>query len=360
MIPGKLHPFSQGDKLRIRLILGIVLGGIFVADLPLGLAQNWKSLKPLGAVSPVKMSVKDKDFYYYLLNSKQWLKFEVEGPTRIKVVSRAQIPARVSVRTYHILGKRDDSKNYFLTRSTRPSSQVKPITQETAIGESRSIYFKVPKGKHTYEFSVPKDQKDPVWIRVLREKKEVKARTPSKVQPKSKSVATGNKSAKGSSGKEYVGFAPLNGAEEVEVAVKEEIFTYHRATADKAVEVEIIGPAELKVVSRLEIKPSMRGTVSYRVKVEENGQTVATYPFKAKPSGVASYKKPTSTILSRGDTFLLKVPEGKHRYRVFTPDNDASILVKFYIPRQNLGNELPGPDLLRTKVGWEKEKGIKS
>ncbi|MFN3820696.1 MAG: hypothetical protein ACK4OO_00055 [bacterium] len=351
MISGKLNPFSPFEKWKIRTIFIAVLGGILVADLPSGLAQNWKNLKPSNDVGTVKMTVKGKDFYYYPLSAKEWLKFEVEGPTRIKVVTRAQVPARTSVRTYHIIGKRDNKKNYYLTRSTKPSDKVEPFTKGIAIGESRSIYFKVPKGKHIYEFSVPKDQSDPVWIRVLGERKKIKSQTPSKVQTKPKSASSANTSPRKSSGKEYVGFAPLNGAEEVEVVVKEEIFTYHRATADRVVEVEIIGPAELKVVSRLEIKPSMRGTVSYRVKVEKNGQTVATYPFKAKPSGVASYKMPTSTILSRGDTFILKVPEGKHRYRVFTPDPDTSILVKFYIPRQNLGNELPGGDLPRTKVG---------
>lgn len=303
---------------------------------------TWTSIKPAQAPEQVKLVVADKELTYYPLSSSKEVQVKINGPCRLKVVTRGEMPAKQSKVTYQISARRDQVKDYLITRSSGISAQAKPIKKDFAIGESRSVVFKVPKGEHTYTFSLPKGQKGSVYVRFLKEVKKGKKKA---TRASAKSQKGGTITPGGVGGipatSEYVGFQPLKGSPEVPIIVKEEVFTYYRATANQPVTVEVIGPTELKVVSRMEIQPAMRGILNYRVQLEENGKTSATYPLKAKPSPLATYKESSPNVLSQGSTIMLPVPEGTHRYRFFTPDSGVSILFRFYIPRKHLGNEGP-------------------
>ncbi|MBM3328323.1 MAG: hypothetical protein FJY67_02460 [Calditrichaeota bacterium] len=280
----------------------------------------WLSVAPIGnGRNAETLKVKENSLSYWRLGDKTPVQVMVTGPTSLKVITRSSLDKKSSHRTYGLNVSREDGKKYRLSRTTRYIKSVtNPKNAAERIGESRSITFKVPAGEHTYTFIAPKSGKNTVYARFF--------------------VANGT--AK-SPGEPLVSFKPVGTPEEVAILIKEEEYHYYRAGGGNGLELDVIGPTRINGLARLEFDHTMRGEKTFRVQVKEGAQLVQTTPFKSKPSAAASYKEKSVKVLSRGHSFKIDVPAGRHRYHISTPDPGVTVLFRFYIPRKSLGNELP-------------------
>ncbi len=110
---------------------------------------------------------------------------------------------------------------------------------------------------------------------------------------------------------EWLAFSPVQPSEPVDIISKETTTAYYRFSMEKPLKVDIIGPTELRVLTRTENQYQMKGTINYRVQVKENNIVLNTYQLHSKPSEVAVYKDVKDLIPGTACEFVIYVPKGK-------------------------------------------------
>jgi len=305
--------------MSLRVNQSAVLALILSLSLPLVAApRKWTTVTPKGVQPTVIESSKTKQDYF-ALTQKAPITVKVIGPGFIRIVSRTVLPGKKREGIYGLVVLKDGEDRKLFSRTTMHSAMKVVGAPNVRVGKPKTVTLKVPAGEHEYQVALPPDAKHDAFIRFKFSEKEAKKSSGTKV--------------------EYVAYLPRKFPEEVRIQVKEQENICYRATTEKPVEVEIIGPTKVKIISRLEFDHTMRGEKPYRVQVSEDSKIVQTSPFNGKISGTAAYSVTSDKIIGRGDTFFLDVPAGKHRYLVNTPDKGNSILLRFYLPQKDLGNE---------------------
>lgn len=279
--------------------------------------KKWLDAVPTAAKS-VEIKGKTTSSNYYPLDKTTPVSVKVVGPGTLKVYTRSEIPGKSKETIYGLAVVRDGTKHYLISRSAKVS-KAEVVGENKRIGESKTVTFKVPKGTHEYQFKLPKDSKLDGYARFVFAEKLVAPKVDEEIK--------------------YIPFLPRKFSEEVRIVVKEEEYIYYRVNTSKVVELEVIGPAKLKIVSRLEFTSQMHNDKPYRLQISNEKEIVQTNPLKGKISATASYRHPTDLVIGRGDTSFLKVPDGRHRYTFTAPDSEGSVLLRFYLPEKALGNE---------------------
>lgn len=298
-----------------------IIALVLILPLNKSRAENgfvWESFKPNKASSPIKVMVMGKRLNYYPLVKGSEILVTVEGPTRLRVISRIEFGKDVGgEKSYYLRALREDNKKEKFRRvSTASSSAVLADNPAVRLGVSRSAYIKVPAGKHTYRFYVGSKAAYRLYLRFYERKASV------------------------DTGAENVAFAPSKFTTSVPIVVKEEEIIYYRIGGKDSLKFSIIGPTTLKVISRLEFDPSMIAEQKFRIRVLEDGEEKHVYPLRSKPSEVAEYRELTTKIAGSGSKFFIEVPRGKHEYDFEVLDNGRNVLLRFFIPRKDLMNNL--------------------
>ncbi|MBM3326527.1 MAG: hypothetical protein FJY65_06065 [Calditrichaeota bacterium] len=302
-------------KKSITLPVAVLILFAFTANLLN--AKTWTSISPQnGSKSIATLKVKDKPLSYWKLDKSTPTLIKITGPSVLKVVTRIVLPEKKNNLTYSIAVERDGNKKYKLSRSSKfTKTTTNPKNPAERIAESRSMEFKVPDGEHTFAIMTPKGDKNTIYARFF--------------------ISNGKKEVVN-----YIDFKPVGALDNVPIVVKEQEYLYHRVQPGKPVELEVIGPTKIKAFARLEFDHTMRGDKTFRIQVSEGANILQTNPFTGKISAAAAYKTKTDKLLSRGCTFYIEVPAGKHRYKIESPDPGMSVLLRFYLPHKSLGNEL--------------------
>ena len=279
---------------------------------------TWNSVNPDKAPSPVKVLVIGKKLTYYPLEKGDEIFVTIEGPTRMRVLTRIEFGSDLGgEKRYYLRYERDDGKmSKFRRATTAAASAVLADHPSTHLGTSRSIYIKVPEGKHTYRFYVGSKSNYRLYLRFYER------------------IATVNPDA------DNVAFAPSMYTTSVPLIIKEEEVTYYRSGQQDSVRLSIIGPTTIKVLARLEFDPTMIANQKFRINVLEDGIEKHIYPLRSEPSEVAEYLNVSETIVGKGAKFFIEVPRGKHEYCFKIIDNGRNVLLRFYIPSEDLKNNL--------------------
>jgi len=309
--------------MSLRVHISAILALTVAFSLPLVAApRKWTVVTPKSA-QPVAIESKKSKQEYFSLTEKTPLTVKVTGPGFIRFVTRTILPAKKKEGIYGLVVLKDGQDRKLVSRTTTYSTSKVVGAPSVRLGKPKTVTLKVPAGEHEYQVALPPDAKHDAFVRFKFSEKTVKKASVSKVG--------------------YIAYLPRKFTEEVRIQVKEQEYICYRASADKPVEVEVIGPTKLKVISRLEFDHTMRGEKPYRVQISEESKIIQTSPFNGKISGTAAYSASSDKVLGRGDSFFLDVPAGKHRYLVNTPDKGSSILLRFFCPQKDLGNGLKSP-----------------
>lgn len=255
---------------------------------------------------------------YFPLERGDEILLTVEGPTTLRVLSRIDFGDNTSgEKRYYLRYEREDGKKGKFRRTTTVSpTAVLADNQNVHMGTSRNAYLKVPDGKHTYRFYLGSKASYKLYLRFYK------------------------RSADLSSGSENVAFAPANFTRAVTLTVKEEDLTYYRIGEQDSLRLSIIGPTTIRVLSRLEFDPTMITEQKYRIRILENGLEKQIFPLRSKPSEAAEYRELSKMIVGKGSKFFVVVPRGKHEYRFEILDDGHTALLRFFIPRKDLANNL--------------------
>jgi hypothetical protein len=278
-------------------------------------AKDWKLIKPVSGKS-ISLLIEDKKRSYWKISNEEPLIIKAEGPCELKILTRMVLEGKKKEGVYSFETNIDNEKQPLTARATQFTKSVTNAKfSDQRIGRGRSIIYQVPPGEHEYKFTLPDNSKQTVYARPFILKEESKK-------------------------KDYIAYLPRSFPEEVRIIINEREYIYYRSKSDKPIELEVIGPAEVKCISRLEFDCTMHGNQNYRVQVAEKDSIVLTSFFKGEISSTAMYIGNTNMVVSKGDIIFFNVPEGKHKYYITTPDLNKSVLFRFYLPENDLGNSI--------------------
>ncbi len=297
-----------------KTVISLIILGLISFS---GIAADYSLLKPNKHGKVLKIQVKGKNWTYYKLDRKNSLEFSVEGPTKIRFITRLDMQEYKSGEKidYTIYVKQDGRKTHF-TRSAVISKGIE-FGNETGgkIGTGEDIHFEIPEGKHIIRLYLGKKDDSVVYIRPLKERRQV------------------------SSGSKRVAMNPKKFTSLVKIIVKEREYDYFRVGENDSLQLSIIGPATVKTIARLEYDITMNGERKYRIQVLEDGKLKNTFLLNTVLSEIAVYKEDSANkILSRGEIFFIEVPGGEHIYTFKVLDSGRSAVLKFYIPESALNN----------------------
>jgi hypothetical protein len=282
-----------------------------------GMAQpagKARVMKPSNHTKRVTTIVEGKSLAYYSLSTSEPSVISVHGPGKLKLITRGRFtpksPAKpdYSIR-YTVNGGEWKS---FKAKGVSPASKVSYLNESLGTpAQSESFIIELPRGNNTIEFFRSEDE-------VL-----VAARyifTPAK----------GKKT-------NWVSYAPIRPCEPVELLTGENSVKYYRFSNKKPLKVEINGPTQLRVLTRIENHYQMKGRIHYRVQVKENSGTVNTYQLSSVHSQVTVYRDDKHLIPGKGCEFVINVPEGSHTYDLVLLDEDKNtVLGRMMIPKNDI------------------------
>jgi len=278
----------------------------------------WNSFKPDKAPQDVKVLVMGKELTYFPLEKGQEIFVIVTGPTRLKVLTRIEFgEEKGGEKSYYLRYQLDnDGHSKFRRVATASPTAVLARHQEIHLGASRNVYVKVPQGKHTYRFYVGSKSTYRLYCRFYERTTAVETES------------------------ENVAITPARFTTEVPIIVKEEEASYYRIGSKDSLELSIIGPTTIKALARLEHDPSGFANEKFRIRVNEDNNEKQTFPLRSPQSEVADYGRVTDTVIGKGAKFFIEVPKGKHLYRFEVIDNGRNALLRFFIPKEDLNNNL--------------------
>ena len=297
-----------------RIFFGIMLTGFLLFSTE----TDARLIRPDVGPEPEQLTISGHSRNYYKLDTDQTVRFQLEGPQRVRVITRVVLPADDSERSYRVEYQMDSQT----PRQFDTDTEVSPVVRHAAIpelafGKSRSIYLTVPEGSHTYKFYLPDGSDDSVYLRMIAAKMEqTDANDPEMVQ-----------------------LRPEGGAEKTVLQYKDISLTYYAITDRKSAEVSVLGPTSLQVLSRLQFEYWMEGEVSYRIQVLEDGLVQGTYQLSSERSETTVYRDDGERIPGKWRRFEIDVPEGRHTYIFRMADGEYSALIKIETPENGSGNE---------------------
>lgn len=273
-----------------------------------------RPLKPSNFQKKVPVIIEGKTRNYYSLSSVDPSIISVQGPGKLKVFTRGQYkPGAPDLLKFTLLYTIDGGVQKSVAVNSTGRSKKATYTDGTlgVPGELNTTEIELLRGNHTIEFKI-KDNTVNVSARYNF--------TPAKVKKQ-----------------DWLAFSPMQPSEPVELISKETTTSYYRFSNDKPLKIEIIGPTELRVLTRTENQYQMKGRINYRIQVKENGIVQNTYQLSSKVSETAVYKDVKDLIPGSACEFVIYVPKGKHTYEVLPLDKDKSTLLgRLLIPKTDV------------------------
>jgi hypothetical protein len=297
-----------------------VLLTVLVLSFPL-LAQTngdgYHYIKPTSFDNKAMVLVSGKQREYYLLEQGKQVELKIQGPSRLKVLSRVVLASDKDSLEYSFLALRKDSrKTVTFTHKAGASDKASVVGQTgTFAGVSRTKLLEIPKGEQVYTFYLPKDSHQKVLLRFALETNEFTTGTP------------------------VAAMTPVEFTTQVDLVSGEKIVPYYRIGTGYKVALKLIGPATLKVLSRIEFDASMTGQQKWKVQAIEDGKVKGTYALSAPKSDTTAYKEKSALVASRAETFFVEVPAGEHHYEFILPENHRTVLTRFLLPKNQLAKD---------------------
>jgi hypothetical protein len=296
-----------------RLLIPIgVIAALAVLVVVEAAAADWKSFRPADHSGKTSISVEGKERTYYRFSADEPLAFSVDGPTRIKILTRVRVPNNLDSVEYGVSISRDGVHVETVEKEAYPKDGAFYIAfNNFRPGVIRRVYIDVPTGRHGYEIAAT--GRHAVDARLFES---------ADSKPSLASIAP----------RDY---------ESVETLYyRDKELTYYLLTKDVPVVLDLVGPTTVKVNTRLLYDATMLGEQTYVIGVRKGDEPECLYRIDAEPSETVVMRDRTDIIPGALRHFLLEVPRGVHSYQFRLVDTVAGgLAVKFYIPRGDLTNE---------------------
>ncbi len=297
---------------KIQLLLLIVL--LSASGIQAQSGKSHRYVKPANHQKRVTTVINEKNRSYYSLSTEKPSVINVEGPGILRVMTRGRfVPGQKKTIKYEIVYTIDGGEQHSEKFSGVYRSKSAAYLNESlgVPGQMEDFEIELGRGYHTVEFWL-KEKDVPVAVRYKF--------TPTK----------GKK-------QEWISYSPLQPSEPVDLISRESTVQYYRFTMENPLKVEVNGPTELRVLTRIENHYQMKGRIHYRIQVKENGEVINTYQLSSVRSEIAVYKTDKTLVPGKAREFVINVPRGRHSYEILPIDKDKnSVLGRFLIPKKDV------------------------
>jgi len=271
-------------------------------------------LKPTNFQKKLPIIISGKTLNYYSLSASDPSVISVRGPGVLKVNTRGQFKSGDGdLLKYAISYTVDGGAQKSVPVNSVARSKEATYTDGTlgVPGQLKSFEIELLRGDHTIEFKLKENLVNVAARYVF---------TPAKVKKQ-----------------DWLAFSPIQPSEPVDIISREITTAYYRFSMEKPLKIEIIGPTELRVLTRTENQYQMKGRINYRVQVKENGIILNTFQLNSKISEIAVYKDVKELVPGTACEFVIYVPKGKHIYEISPLDKDKSTLLgRMLIPKKDV------------------------
>ena len=298
--------------MRRALTLGVMVAVLAAVLAQVSTAADWKSFRPADYSAKIGISVEGSERTYYHFTADEPLTFSVEGPTRVKILTRVRVPNDRETVEYGVSISRDGVHMETVEKEAYPKESAFYVAfLSFRPGVIRRIYIDVPTGRHGYEISAVGGHS--VDVRLF----ESARSKPS-----------------------LVSIAPRDYDSVETLYYRDRELTYYLIAKGTLVVLDVVGPTSIKVNTRLLYDATMLGEQTYIVGVREPGVPECLYRIDGEPSETVVMRDRDDIIPGALRHFVLEVPRGAHTYEFRLVDTVAGgLAVKFYIPRGDLTNE---------------------
>lgn len=295
----------------ILLMVFLVLSGMAQSG------SNSKYLKPTNFQKKVTTLISKKSRSYYSLDTEKPSLITIQGPGIVRVMSRGRfVPKEEDEIDYEVFYRIDGGEEEIVKLdNVRRSKDATYLNGELGVpGQLYDFEITLGRGYHNIEL-IRSESSVPIACRYKF--------TPTKEKKR-----------------EWIAFCPMRPSEPVDLISRESTVSYYRFSMEKPLKIDIIGPTELRIMTRVENHYQMRGRIDYRIQVKENGNIINTYQLSSRHSQVAVYKDDKNLIPGKACEFVINVPKGKHIYEVLPLDKDKStVLGRVLLPEKDVSLE---------------------
>lgn len=274
---------------------------------------KYKAFKPSRAGDSVFLKSDLKRYRYYVLEEGQAMYLDITGPTRIKLRSRASLD-RIDSGDYDLYVW--EGKKLIAGRKAGTSkSKLKIDGTDKQVGLARDIFFKVPKGKHTYSIMARSEKLDKFYLRFYQQKKTKKKST-------------------------YIPYRPYDYTKQTKLKTQKSEIPYYLVEKEGNVKLKVIGPTRINIYCRASFDPTVDDKSKFALGVYEEGKSVEKFTGIARKSNKLAFVDLPDLIPSTLHKFYLDVPSGEHIYAFKKVNSPApNLAVRFKILENTLGKK---------------------
>ncbi len=273
------------------------------------------SLKPEGSPPEVSIVNAGKIRAYYPLSTRKSSIILLKGPGELRILTRARFtPKTKGLLNYRVAYRIDGGDERLLdVEGVRRSNEAAFKDEALGIpGDSHPLALRLGRGYHSIEVTL-RDSTPKVVARFLYSPgKEVAMR--------------------------WVQLEPVKPYQPVDLLAKEEVANYYRFSPEKPLKVDVIGPTEVRLLTRVENNYSMQGQANYRIQLRQHGEVVRTFQLSSSRSETTTYKDSSAFVAGKAREIVFKVPKGRNLYEIVPLDN-LSILGSMRIPEKDVDLE---------------------
>ncbi len=266
------------------------------------------------AQATVPIVISGKERAYQELSATEPQVVTVRGPGELRLISRARFPSGSEDKLDYSLRLRIDGveTDKLVYRDVERSSAA--VFRNRALGDpGRLMDHRLRLGRGVHNVEVVAGVESPrIYFRHLFQPTRERRR-------------------------DWVTLAPLPAPESIDIVVRETVVPYYRNTPGNPFQVEVIGPTELRIFTRVENTPDMRGRIHYRLQVRAGERVINTFQLSSRRSELAEYRDLDHLVPGRAAEVVIPVPPGLHRIQIVPLDPDKpTLLARFMLPREDL------------------------
>jgi len=288
--------------LYISLIFILIAGLSFAGS-------KTKIIKPKNYNKKVTVLISGKKRNYYEISYKNYTMVQVRGPGKLRILTRAVLQNDEDKVKYKLIYKLNGLDEQ-IAEFDEVSKSVKSIFKNSSYGYTgirKDIELNLERGENS------------IQLRNLNSGLKVVTRIifePGKIKKKN-----------------WISYSPASSNEVEDLITKEEISHYYRFSKQQPLRIEIIGPTELRVLTRFENNYKMRGRIDYRIQVSSDDNVINTFLLSSKRSVITYYKDNPELLPGKAREIYIKVNEGMHTFLVYPLDD------KILFPEKDIINK---------------------
>ncbi len=296
----------------IRPLALLLIVTVLTASSAIAAKAKHIELKPKGGGNEIAIVNLGKVRTYHPLSSRRPTTIEVKGPGNLRILTRArfmpnaggeELVYSIDYKIDGVQGQAFDAEG--VVRSGEARYRDPTLGHP---GESEDLMLKIGRGYHSIEL-ILRDSLPRVAARFLF--------APVK-QKKTK----------------WVAMTPLPPLEPVDLYAGEETAHYYRFSAAKPLKIEIIGPTELRVFTRIENSFNMKGRANYRIQIRQNGQVLQSFQLSSLRSETTKYRNNAKLVPGKAREIIFRVPKGRQVYEIVSLEK-GTLLGQVMFPQKD-------------------------